>query len=99
MLVPDNTRCLSLSLRALVRLQVQQACLALCSLLFTLVSFDSSPTFCTVQPGGAPAMDQLDSLSTSQREAVASFQAITNTDELDTAITLLQSANWNLEVR
>lgn len=43
-------------------------------------------------------MDVLDSLSVAQRETLASFQAITNTDNLDTSVTVLNSTDWNLEV-
>lgn len=43
-------------------------------------------------------MDVLDSLSPAQRETLASFQAITNTDDLDTSVTVLNSTDWNLEV-
>jgi hypothetical protein len=44
-------------------------------------------------------MDTLDSLSGSQRETLASFQAITATDDLDTALVLLNSTSWDLSVR
>lgn len=43
--------------------------------------------------------DRIESLSPSQREALADFQAITATEDLDTAITILQSHDWDLAVR
>ena len=43
--------------------------------------------------------DRIESLSTSQREALADFQAITASEDLETAITILQSHDWDLAVR
>lgn len=43
-------------------------------------------------------MDTLDSLSPDQRETLASFQAITATDNLETSVTVLNNAGWDLEV-
>lgn len=44
-------------------------------------------------------MDSLDSLDDAQREMLSQFQAITNTEDLDTAVVLLNSTSWDLEVR
>ena len=43
-------------------------------------------------------MDILDSLSDTQRETLQQFQSVTNTEDLETAIVVLQSAGWDLEV-
>lgn len=46
----------------------------------------------------ATVMD-LDSLTDDQRAVLQQFQSITNTEDLDTAIVVLQSTEWDLEVR
>ncbi|KAM0748068.1 hypothetical protein T439DRAFT_304402 [Meredithblackwellia eburnea MCA 4105] len=43
-------------------------------------------------------MEVLDSLSSTQRETLASFQAITNTDSIDEAVVVLNEASWDLQV-
>ncbi|KAK4701641.1 FAS-associated factor 2, partial [Phenoliferia sp. Uapishka_3] len=42
-------------------------------------------------------MDVLDSLTDEQRGVLQQFQSITNTEDLDTAVVVLQSAEWDLE--
>lgn len=43
-------------------------------------------------------MELLDSLSSNQKEILSSFQAVTSTDDIENAINVLNSSDWNLEV-
>lgn len=43
-------------------------------------------------------MELLDSLSSNQKEILSSFQAVTSTDDIENAINILNSSDWNLEV-
>ncbi|KAL8283889.1 hypothetical protein RQP46_005321 [Phenoliferia psychrophenolica] len=47
--------------------------------------------------GRMSGLDVLDSLSDSQRATLEQFQSVTNTEDLDTAVVVLESAGWDLE--
>lgn len=44
-------------------------------------------------------MSHLDALTESERDALAQLQAITDGADVDTQISLLQSVNWDVQVR
>jgi hypothetical protein len=44
-------------------------------------------------------MSDLDALTESERDALSQLQAITNGADVDTQISLLQSVNWDVQVR
>ena len=46
-----------------------------------------------------PTMTDLDALTGEQRTALAQLEAITNGADLDTQISLLESVNWDVQVR
>lgn len=65
---------------------------------FPHYSLSSPPLPLPLSSSVLKAMDLLDSLSSEQKETLNSFQAITSTEDLDSAIQVLNDSNWNLEV-